>query len=137
VPSVVNLTRPDATNRLSRAGFTNVTTDDTCIKGQTGNVVQAQTPTAGSVVSKSTKVTLTVQATDCKSVPDVGGRTVQDAKDTITAAGLTPVDTTETCSYRTGTVTSQDPPPAAYIRAGNWVYFKATCIASPPPSPVR
>jgi Protein kinase domain/PASTA domain len=135
VPSVVNLSRSDATSRLSQAGFTNVTSDDTCTKGETGNVVQAQTPTAGSKVAKTTKVTLTVQATDCRNVPDVTGRTVQDAKDAITAVGLTPIDTTETCSYRTGAVASQDPAAGNLIRSGNWVYFKATCIASPPPPP--
>jgi len=112
VPKVVTMTLADATAKLEAADLvadpkTVVSTTD-----QEG-IVQSQSPEGGQSVPKGSKVTINVtQKPTQKTVPDVVGKTKDDATATLTAAGftqITVVDEPTSVKANFGRVMSQSP----------------------------
>jgi eukaryotic-like serine/threonine-protein kinase len=88
VPNVAGRTYDQAAAALQQAGLTAVRADafsDTVKKDQ----VISTTPAAGASVARGGRVTVTVsKGPDLVAVPDVSGKSVQDATATMQAAGL-------------------------------------------------
>ncbi|MCK9901113.1 PASTA domain-containing protein [Frankia sp. Cpl3] len=121
---------------MSGKGFTNVSSSETCQKGKKGGVVIDQNPNAGSVVPVSTKVTLTVQATNCVEVPGVAGRSLEAARSALVSAGLGVLNGGGGCQWGTGsTAASTNPAAGTMMRKGENVWLEPSCSASPAPAP--
>ncbi|MCK9927057.1 protein kinase [Frankia sp. Mgl5] len=136
VPDVVGLSQAAATNTLSGKGFTNVATNEVCQKGKNGGTVIDQAPNAGSVVPVTTKVTLTVQATNCVEVPAVAGQTLAAARNTLVGAGLGVLDGNGGCQYGAGPNAARTTPGAgSMMHKGDSVWLEPTCKDAPAPPP--
>ncbi|KPM57255.1 penicillin-binding protein [Frankia sp. R43] len=136
VPDVTNQSKSAATSTLSGKGFTNVATSETCRKGESGGIVLGQSPNAGSVVPVSTKITLTVQATDCVEVPSVAGSSLSAARSKLTSAGLGVLDGGGGCQWgTTSTAARTNPSAGTMMHKGENVWLEPNCSASPAPAP--
>jgi serine/threonine-protein kinase len=90
VPSVVGLTRDSAEKLLADKGFEPAVEEAESDKPE--DEVISQSPTAGDVVDKGSRVTITVsKGIETVNVPNVEGFTRRDAAAEIRAAGLVPV----------------------------------------------
>jgi serine/threonine protein kinase/beta-lactam-binding protein with PASTA domain len=111
VPDLVNSTQADAEAQLEAVGLTASVTqaaDDTVAAG---NVISTD-PQSGVPVAAGTVVALTVSTgPDALEVPDVTGRTQEQARAQLTAAGFTvgDVSTQDDPSVDRGEVISTDP----------------------------
>ncbi|TCJ36439.1 serine/threonine-protein kinase [Parafrankia sp. BMG5.11] len=136
VPNVVGQSQTAATNTLTGKGFTNVTATEVCQKGKNGGVVLDQGPNAGSVVPVTTKVTLTVQATNCVEVPAVANQTLAAARNVLIGAGLGVLDGNGGCQNGPGTTAAGTNPAAGtMMRKGDSVWLEPTCAKPPPTTP--
>ncbi len=138
VPNVEGQSQAAATNTLSGKGFTNVATTEVCQKGKNGGTVIDQAPNAGSVVPVTTKVTLTVQATNCVEVPAVAGQSLAAARGTLTGVGLGVLDGNGGCQYGAGANAARTTPAAgSLMHKGDSVWLEPTCKDAPAPPPAR
>jgi serine/threonine-protein kinase len=110
IPEVVGLTQKSAENRLTDAGFKSRTTQDTSDTVEKGRVIDSSPP-QGSLLEKGQTVTLTVSSgPEEVAVPDVVGKSRDDATQTLTNAGFKPtVQERETLDEDPGTVLEQTP----------------------------
>jgi serine/threonine-protein kinase len=89
VPDVRGLSYDEAVKQLKEQGFESVERQDK-ESDQTPNTVIGQKPSGDSKVEKGTTITLTVAKEKQKvTVPDVTGKTFDEAKALLEAAGLT------------------------------------------------
>ncbi|MFI9380902.1 Stk1 family PASTA domain-containing Ser/Thr kinase [Kutzneria sp. NPDC052558] len=133
VPKVTGMQLSAAQQALRDRGFATQnlsyavcapTTDGTpqpCTQDQIGNVIK-QDPTSGTL-PKTTAINLTVgKSPDSFPMPDVTGKTVQEATDILKAKGLTvlPNTTQETVTDTSliGKVSSTSPPASAQVSQG-------------------
>ncbi|MGZ4162827.1 MAG: Stk1 family PASTA domain-containing Ser/Thr kinase [Tumebacillaceae bacterium] len=92
MPNVVSLNKQDAINQLKTAGVPdgNITTEDKEDANATPGTVLAQTPTSGNQVDATVSVKLTVaKAITQVNMPDLTGKTVNEAKTILQGLGLT------------------------------------------------
>ena len=122
VPDVVGQQRDAATTLLEAAGFTVATTPEQSNRPQ--NTVVAQSPAANSQAPKGSAVVLTIAQPFAQvTVPDVTGKTVSDAFNTLAAAGFSPTTTSQPVTDPTldGTVLSQRPSAGQKAKKGGKV----------------
>ncbi|MFP5069342.1 Stk1 family PASTA domain-containing Ser/Thr kinase [Pseudonocardia nantongensis] len=110
VPDVTGQRAEQAQAALRDAGFTSVTTSQVDGGGEAGSVV-GTTPAAGSRVAKDQTITVQVSRGNQSRVPDVTGRQVNDAVQTLQQAGLSfRIQTQDVSDSRqNGRVLSQSP----------------------------
>jgi beta-lactam-binding protein with PASTA domain/tRNA A-37 threonylcarbamoyl transferase component Bud32 len=135
MPNVIGQTQAEANRVLREQGFVDVTTalkacqanpdgsPGSCGPDSIGKVLTTD-PGANSSVKKSDKITLTVGAPPEKvSVPDVKGKTLDEATKALADAGLTvaanpaPVETDD--QTLVGKVADQNPPAGQSVQAGS------------------
>ncbi len=114
VPSVVNLTVPEAQQALAAAGLVGETS------GQ-GPVVLDQVPVDGVKLKKGSKVLLSLDASGAaptgeRTVPDLKGKTLRDVAEELADMNLVLVP--QGGPFPTGIATSQDPPPGTQVKRG-------------------
>ncbi|MFI6626574.1 Stk1 family PASTA domain-containing Ser/Thr kinase [Streptomyces sp. NPDC050528] len=112
VPSVVGQSVDDATSTLTSDKYQFKVETQEKVSGEDPGTVLEQNPKLGAQVEKGTVITLTVAKAQAKStVPDVSGKTCDEAKAQMTANNLvgncTEVDTND--SNLVGKVVSTDP----------------------------
>ena len=112
VPSVVGQSVDDATSTLTSDKYQFKVETQEKVSGEDPGTVLEQNPKLGAQVEKGTTITLTVAKAQAKStVPDVSGKSCDDAKAQMTANNLvgncTEVDTND--SNLVGKVVSTDP----------------------------
>lgn len=124
IPSVVGMTEQQAINAMENAGLNKVRTTYSCNNTVTQGNVLAQTPPAGEVISSQAYVRLTVSSGLCPGVlvPDVVGRSEQQAKDVIQTADLNVKVERECNNYVTvGQVIRQSPIAYSGVNRGSEV----------------
>jgi eukaryotic-like serine/threonine-protein kinase len=132
VPNVVGRPRDEATTLLQAAGFTVATTAQQSNKPQ--NTVIAQSPAADSQAPKGSAVVLTIaQPFQQVAVPDVTGKSVTDAFNTLAAAGFSPTTTSQPVTDPTqdGIVLSQRPTGGKKAKKGSKVTLVIGHFTSP------
>jgi len=119
VPRVVGLTADEAKSKLQELGLGVVTRKDTQAAEPAG-VVVSQDPSAGTVLEKGSRVTLTISAPVVKlvTVPDVTGLDIDTACRKLETLGLRWTETPTPYQSPQGTVISQDPAPGVEVIAG-------------------
>jgi serine/threonine-protein kinase len=118
VPNVVGSTLSAATSALKARGFSTISSVTGCYGGTAGDVVK-QNPAAGVQAALTTAIQLSVQASNCHTVPNVVGMTQADATSALQAAGFTDIYAEDGCySGTVGDVVSQTPA-AGTSYAGN------------------
>lgn len=123
VPDVSGQDEAQAQKMLEDAGFVNITSEFVYSSRPQGEVIETS-PAANSKVAKDAKITMKVsKGTEKIAVPDVRGKSENDAKSAITAAGLSvgEVTTEYNESFAAGTVISQDPAGGTKVAAGTGV----------------
>ncbi|MFD0481567.1 Stk1 family PASTA domain-containing Ser/Thr kinase [Kineococcus sp. GCM10028916] len=129
MPDVVGSAQADAESQLTRLGLTTTVTqqaDDTVAEG---NVISTD-PEAGAQLTVGTSVTLVVSTgSNAAVVPDVSGKTQEEARAALTAVGLSvgDVSTGDSPTVDKGEVISTDPAAQASVPKGSAV---ALTIAS-------
>jgi serine/threonine-protein kinase len=110
VPAVIGLTKDEATSQLSELGFKVLATEEPSDTIEAGRVL-SQNPGPGSKTDKAATVKIAVSTGVEKiDVPDVVGKTQEEAVNALTAAGLkTKVTTAEDPNAAEGTVATQQP----------------------------
>jgi len=125
VPTVVNLTQPQAEAKLRSVGFKPVATFATNA-AEKGRVVD-QSPQPGEQFPANTTVTITVSSGPGDAVvPAVSGQSVDSAKVTLAAVGLTvgKVQTVDDPSLDKGKVVETVPAAGETVPAGSAVILK-------------
>ena len=122
VPDVEGLPRSQARARLRAAGLRVEERRETSDEVPENRVVET-VPGAGSQVDRGSAVTLVVSSgRERVAVPGVTGRTREEARSALEAAGLrVQIDEQETASVAAGTVTAQDPAAGARVAEGTTV----------------
>ncbi|WP_255949537.1 Stk1 family PASTA domain-containing Ser/Thr kinase [Streptomyces odontomachi] len=137
VPDVRGLSYDEAVKQLKEQGFDNVERVDK-ESDQTAGKVIGQKPSGDSKVEKGTTVTLTVAKEKTQvAVPDVTGKTYEEAKALIEAAGLTPQrQDVENGSVEAGKVIQTSPAANTQVPKGSNVTVQvakaAQQVAVPP-----
>jgi serine/threonine-protein kinase len=110
VPAVIGLTKDEATSQLNELGFKVLATEEPSDTIEAGRVL-SQNPGPGSKTDKAATVKIAVSTGVEKiDVPDVVGKTQEEAVNALTAAGLkTKVTTAEDPNAAEGTVAIQQP----------------------------
>jgi serine/threonine-protein kinase len=110
VPAVIGLTKDEATSQLNELGFKVLATEEPSDTIEAGRVL-SQNPGPGSKTDKAATVKIAVSTGVEKiDVPDVVGKTQEEAVNALTAAGLkTKVTTAEDPNAAEGTVATQQP----------------------------
>ena len=110
VPAVIGLTKDEATSQLNELGFKVLATDEPSDTIEAGRVL-SQNPGPGTKTDKAATVKIAVSTGVEKiDVPDVVGKTQEEAVNALTAAGLkTKVTTAEDPNAAEGTVATQQP----------------------------
>ncbi|WP_089100424.1 Stk1 family PASTA domain-containing Ser/Thr kinase [Streptomyces hyaluromycini] len=125
VPSVIGLSLDDAKTKLEGDDYKFVVKTETrTTSTEDPNTVLDQNPIGGKEVQKGSTITLTIAKAEEKStVPDVTGKSCDDAKAQMTANNLTgnctEVDTTD--ANLVGKVVSTDPAAGAQVAKGSTV----------------
>lgn len=89
LPDVVGQSADQATATLTQAGFTNIVTEESFNEKVEAGKVVSQDPRGGTKQKKDTKITLGVsKGTQEITVPDLTGKTADQAKKELTANGL-------------------------------------------------
>ncbi len=121
VPDVRGQSVAAAKKALTARGFRNVTTREQFSSQDPGSVIGSD-PSAGSLVSKSSLITLTVSRGQNRvSVPSVVGEQESTAQSEISAANLTAKTKQESSSDPVGQVLSQSPTGGSQVRPGSTV----------------
>lgn len=111
VPDVEGKDEEEAQSILEDAGFTKIKSEAVYSEEEQGVVIGTD-PSAGTKVGKDSTITMKVSKGSEKiSVPNVVGKSENDAKSTLTGAGLTisTVETEYSESYASGQVIRQNP----------------------------
>lgn len=122
VPDLSGMTEDEAKTALNKVGLgckTNSQTSETVAEGK----VISQSQKSGSKVEKTTTITITVSSgPNTFSVPNVKGKTENDASSTLKNAGLTvAIDYQYNDSVDSGNVISQSPNSGSNVKAGDTV----------------
>jgi serine/threonine protein kinase len=122
VPSVIGLTQAGATSTLDNLGFkVKVVPQTTNTPNEVGFVIK-QDPVSGRVVDSGSTVTITVgKAPKQVPVPNVFGKTEEEAKATLTQAGFKVSVSPQQDPAPAGTVIGQDPVADATASKGSTV----------------
>ncbi len=89
LPDVVGQSADQATATLTQAGFTNIVTEESFNEKVEAGKVVSQDPRGGTKQKKDTKITLGIsKGTQEITVPDLTGKTADQAKKELTANGL-------------------------------------------------
>ncbi|GAA3083398.1 Stk1 family PASTA domain-containing Ser/Thr kinase [Streptomyces rectiviolaceus] len=130
VPDVKGLTYAKAKEQLTDKGFTDVQ-KETEESDQTPGIVTAQDPKGDTEAEKSETITLTVAEEAAKSVvPDVTGKTCDEAKTQLESNNLTGVcEEEESDSVEAGKVISQSLAPQSEADPGSTVTLKVAKAA--------
>jgi eukaryotic-like serine/threonine-protein kinase len=122
VPQVVGLTVSSARGRLEKAGLEPSEREENSDTVEKGRVVSVS-PTEGQKVDKGSSVTLVVSSGKPQAqVPDVVGKSFDEAQSDLQAAGFKVTRTDkESTDKDPGTVLSQNPKSGARIDAGSTV----------------
>jgi serine/threonine-protein kinase len=132
VPSVIGLSEDRARATLERAGFTSVNSRQVDSLDKAGNVV-AVDPAEGAQAAPNTPITLQVSTGTIK-VPDVAGKTEQEARSILTGAGFTNAQiisqNVESDEVPQGAVVGTEPRSGSAVGAGEDIVLK---IAVPIP----
>jgi serine/threonine-protein kinase len=144
VPDVVNQDREDARAQLEQAGFV-VETKQQEDRDHDPGTVLSQDPSAGTQLAQGKTVTITVaKEPDTAVVPDVVGRDVNDAANTLNDAGFVTNQVSQPVSSRAqnGKVLSQNPPAGSTAKTDSRVTITvgeytppATTPTTPTPPP--
>jgi serine/threonine-protein kinase len=109
VPEVVNLTLKSAQGRLQKVGLESTVREQNSADVEKGRVISAS-PGEGEKVDKGSSVALTVSSgPEQVDVPDVTGKTYDEASSTLQAAGFKVTRTDKESDEDPGTVLSQNP----------------------------
>ena len=119
VPSVVGFSQAEATSNLQNDGFKVKVQRHPSQKVQQGLVI-SQDPTGQSQADKNSTVTIVVSTGPPQvAVPDLHGKTPDEASTALQAVGLTLGTQTEQSSTAPkGTIFAQDPPPDTKVAKG-------------------
>jgi eukaryotic-like serine/threonine-protein kinase len=122
VPNVSGQGEAAASSTLRAAGLTPVPSLTSSSNVPSG-VVFGQSPSAGSVLDKGSRVTISVSTgPDSSALPDVTGLTSSQATAKLKAAGFRPtIETQPSATVASGRVISTDPPAETEVRAGGSV----------------
>ena len=123
VPDVSGKDESEAQKALEKAGFEKITSEAVYSDKEQGTVI-GTTPSAGSKATKETEIKMQVsKGTEKISIPDVTGKSENDAKSTLTSAGLTvgSVTTDYSDTREAGQVISQDPVGGTKVTKGTSV----------------
>lgn len=131
IPSVVGQSQDQATKALTDAGL-KVTVQNTASDRPSGEVL-AQDPAPGAQAHAGDTVTLRVSAGPAPvTVPDVRGRSLADARQVLTVAGLRDSERTQASDQAKDQVLDQSPAAGASLHRGDTV----TLTVSAGPQPV-
>jgi eukaryotic-like serine/threonine-protein kinase len=122
VPDVVGEDSGSAEADLRNAGFKVTSTTQESSAKPAGTVL-SQNPAGGTSVSAGSTVTIVVAAESLVSIPDVTGRTADDAVNAVSDAGFQPVIRTKTTQKidEDGVVISQSPGGGTRAKSGTTV----------------
>jgi eukaryotic-like serine/threonine-protein kinase len=138
MPSLVNMTYNDAQAQAQQYGFTIMPTFQANTGNQTPNTIVAQDRQAGSQVDKGATVTVTVvTGQGTVIVPDLTGKSENDARSALTSAGLQAGDRTEQFdpSIPPGQIISSNPRAGIAVQYGSTVDYVVSKGPEPTPSP--
>jgi eukaryotic-like serine/threonine-protein kinase len=134
VPQVVGLTVSSARARLDKAGLQpseREENSDTVLKGKVVSV----SPTEGQKVDKGSSVTLVVSSGKPQAdVPDVTGKSFDEAQSTLQAAGFKVTRTDKESTKDPGTVLAQSPKGGKQVDSGTTIAL--TVAKEPAAAPV-
>jgi serine/threonine-protein kinase len=121
VPQVVGLTVSSARGRLSKAGLQASEREENSDTVAQGRVISVS-PSEGQKVDKGSSVTLVVSSGKPQvEVPDVVGKSFDEAQSTLQAAGFKVTRVDKESDKDPGTVLSQDPRSGGRIDAGSTI----------------
>ncbi|MCW3064020.1 MAG: hypothetical protein JWN32_1192 [Solirubrobacterales bacterium] len=136
VPDVTSLTVDAAVTQLRGAGFVDRQVQQESTTAQPGTVI-AESPKAGTSLPKGSTVTLTVAKAARPTVPNLVGKTQDEATNALLALGLVPQVASKTVTDQTqdGQVLSQSPPPGTKRSKGGRVRLVIGRVSAIPPPP--
>jgi eukaryotic-like serine/threonine-protein kinase len=121
VPQVVGLTLKSAQGRLQNAGLESSQREENSTTVEKGRVISAS-PGEGEKVDKGSQVTLVVSSgPEQVAVPDVSGKSFDEAQSTLQAAGFKVTRTDKESDKDPGTVLSQNPKSGTQADSGSTV----------------
>ncbi len=132
VPDVSGLTATEAANQLGRAGFETTTTEEPSDSVPQGRVIRTNPP-AGQTAPQGSTVTIFVSSgPETIEVPDVVGRSRQEAESILIDAGFRVSVTTQstTSPGQDGRVQSQDPSGGSRAPRGSTVRIVVAELAN-------
>ncbi|WP_437582497.1 transglycosylase domain-containing protein [Paramicrobacterium sp. CJ85] len=128
VPDVVGQSVEDATQALKDAGFAVTVSDEQVDSTVEAGKVASTDPAGGERINEGSAVTIYVSNGKGKSVPDVTGKSYDDAQDALEDEGFS-VKQAEKCSPdgKKDTVVSQDPGGGSTAAEGSTVTLTVGC----------
>jgi beta-lactam-binding protein with PASTA domain/tRNA A-37 threonylcarbamoyl transferase component Bud32 len=121
VPQVVGLTLKSAQGRLQKAGLQSTQREQSSTDVAKGRVISAS-PGEGEKVDKGSSVSLVVSSgPEQVAVPDVTGKSFDEAQSTLQAAGFKVTRTDKESDKDPGTVLSQNPKAGTQVDSGSTV----------------
>jgi len=121
VPQVTGLTLKSAQGRLSNAGLTSSEREETSATVEKGRVISVS-PAEGQKVDKGSSVALVVSSgPEQVAVPDVTGKSFDEASSSLQAAGFKVTRTDKESDKDPGTVLSQNPKGGGQVDAGSTI----------------
>jgi serine/threonine-protein kinase len=123
MPDLANSTQADAEAQLTELGLESTVTPQADDNVAEGNVISSD-PASGTPVAVGSRVALTVSTgSNSAVVPDVTGKTQEEARAALTAVGLSvgDVSTEDNASVDKGEVVSTDPAAQASVPKGSAV----------------
>jgi beta-lactam-binding protein with PASTA domain/tRNA A-37 threonylcarbamoyl transferase component Bud32 len=135
VPQVVGLTVSSARGRLQKAGLEASEREENSDTVAAGRVISVSPP-EGQKVDKGSSVTLVVSSGKPQvQVPDVVGKSFDEAQSTLQAAGFKVTRTDKESDKDPGTVLSQNPKSGGRIDAGSTIALTVAKAPSEVPVP--
>jgi beta-lactam-binding protein with PASTA domain/tRNA A-37 threonylcarbamoyl transferase component Bud32 len=135
VPQVVGLTLSSARGRLSKAGLQASEREENSDTVAQGRVISVSPP-EGQKVDKGSSVTLVVSSGKPQvAVPDVVGKSFDEAQSNLQAAGFKVTRTDKESDKDPGTVLSQNPSSGGRIDAGSTIALTVAKAPSQVPVP--
>lgn len=121
VPDVVGMLRDDAERSLKNAGFQVTVTEEASSEVDVGRVIR-QSPLANQKVPEGSTVTIVVSTGPARvAVPNLVGRTKEDAESILNSLGLVPDVSYVVDPVHVGKVVDQDPPAGTKVEEGSRV----------------
>jgi eukaryotic-like serine/threonine-protein kinase len=135
VPQVVGLTVSSARGRLQKAGLDGSEREENSDSVAQGRVISVS-PTEGQKVDKGSSVTLVVSSGKPQvEVPDVVGKSFDEAQSTLQAAGFKVTRVDKESDKSAGTVLSQNPKSGGRIDSGSTIALTVAKEPSQVPVP--